>query len=231
VVVDQNLEILQFRGAVAPYLQPAPGKASLNLFNMTLPVLEFELRSLVDRAKVSRDEVRREGLHIEVGGTILTLNLEVIPVGETGSQSPFFIIAFEATSTPAPEATSENASDAARLHIAHLEKELVAAREHLQSVIDEREVANEELRSANEEIQSSNEELQSTNEELETAKEELQSTNEELTTLNEELRHANLSSAKLITTCLTSCELSISRLSWWGAICGSVVSPPPRIKL
>jgi two-component system CheB/CheR fusion protein len=192
VVVDQNLEILQFRGAVTPYLEPAAGKASLNLFNMTLPVLEFELRSLIDRAKTSRDEVRREGLQIEIGGTTHTLSLEVIPVGGTGSQSSSFIIAFEATSTAPPEATSENSGDATKLHIAHLEKELVAAREHVQSVIDEREVANEELRSANEEIQSSNEELQSTNEELETAKEELQSTNEELTTLNEELRHANL---------------------------------------
>jgi two-component system CheB/CheR fusion protein len=51
MVVDQNLEILQFRGAVTPYLQPASGKASLDLFNMTIPILEFELRSLIDRAK------------------------------------------------------------------------------------------------------------------------------------------------------------------------------------
>jgi two-component system, chemotaxis family, CheB/CheR fusion protein len=192
LLVDQNQEILQFRGAVIPYLQPASGQASLNLFSMTLPALEFELRSLIDRAKSDRGGARREGLQIEIGGATQTLNLEIIPVEGTGSQSSSFIIAFEATPATAPTTMPEAADDALGLKISQLEKELVAAREHVQSVIDEREVATEELRSANEEVQSSNEELQSTNEELETAKEELQSTNEELTTLNEELRHTNI---------------------------------------
>jgi two-component system, chemotaxis family, CheB/CheR fusion protein len=192
LVVDPNLEILQFRGAVTPYLQPASGKASLNLFSMTIPILEFELRSLIDRAKSIRTNVRREGLQIEIGGTTQMLSLEIVPVAETERETSSFIIAFEATPTDAPKAAPAAADDAQRLRNAQLEKELVANKEYLQSVIDEREVANEELRSANEEIQSSNEELQSTNEELETAKEELQSINEELTTLNEELRHTNL---------------------------------------
>ncbi len=191
VVVDQNLEILQFRGAVTPYLQPASGKASLNLFNMTPPALEFELRSLIDRATRNRGDARQEGLQVEINGSTQKLSLEVIPVEGTESQNSSFIIAFEAMPFAAPEA-AHDADDPQRLRIAELEKELVATKERLQSLIDEREVANEELRSANEEIQSSNEELQSTNEELETAKEELQSTNEELTTLNEELRHTNL---------------------------------------
>ena len=192
VVVDRNLEIVQFRGAVTPYLQPASGKASLNLFNMTIPVLEFELRALIERANSNRGNLRREGLQIETGGATQTLSLEVIPVRGTGNESAFFIIVFESTPAAAREIASESADDVQRLRIAELQSELVAAREHVQSVIDDREVANEELRSANEEIQSSNEELQSTNEELETAKEELQSTNEELITLNEELRHTNL---------------------------------------
>jgi two-component system, chemotaxis family, CheB/CheR fusion protein len=193
VVVDQNLEILQFRGAVTPYLQPASGRASLNLFSMTLPVLEFELRSLIDRAKSNRGDARQEGLEIVIGGSTQSINLEVILVGGTGSESASFIIIFEASlSAPITGASGSTDDDPRRLRVAQLEKELVAAREHVQAVVDEREVANEELRSANEEIQSSNEELQSTNEELETAKEELQSTNEELTTLDEELRHSNL---------------------------------------
>jgi two-component system CheB/CheR fusion protein len=192
IVVDKNLEILQFRGAVTPYLQPTSGKASLNLFSMTLPGLEFELRALIDQAKSDRHAVRREGLQIEMGGTNQRLGLEVIPIGGTESQGPSFIIAFPTAPAPLPAAPAEDPNDAQRLRISHLEKELAVAKEQVQSVIDEREVTNEELRSANEEIQSSNEELQSTNEELETTKEELQSTNEELTTLNEELRHTNV---------------------------------------
>ncbi|MEY2615189.1 MAG: two-component system, chemotaxis family, CheB/CheR fusion protein [Verrucomicrobiota bacterium] len=190
VLVDQNLAILQFRGLVTPYLQPATGRASLNLFSMTLPALEFDLRSLINRAKSGEGVVRRDGLHIEVAGVSQNLSLEVIPV--SGAESATFIIAFLAM-PPSPRANPpEDPDDAQRQRIAELEDELVQTKEQVQSVIDEREVANEELRSANEEIQSSNEELQSTNEELETAKEELQSTNEELTTLNEELRHTNL---------------------------------------
>jgi two-component system CheB/CheR fusion protein len=192
LVVDQNLEILQFRGAVTPYLQPASGQASLNLFSMTLPALELELRSLIDRAKSNRGRARLEGLQIEIGRSPQTLSLEIIPVDGAGSQSSSFIIAFEARPLAAPTTLPETADDALRLQLSQLEKQLVVARERVQSVIDEREVATEELRSANEEVQSSNEELQSTNEELETAKEELQSTNEELTTLNEELRHTNI---------------------------------------
>jgi two-component system, chemotaxis family, CheB/CheR fusion protein len=192
VVVDQNLEILQFRGAVTPYLKPASGRASLNLFSMTHPVMEFELRSLIDGAKSSRSAARREGLEMEIGGATQSINLEVIPVGATGSESTSFIVTFEATPSVPIKRVSGSSEDGQRLRVVQLEKELIAAREHVQAVIDDREVANEELRSANEEIQSSNEELQSTNEELETTKEELQSTNEELTTLNDELRHTNL---------------------------------------
>ena len=68
VVVDQDLEILQFRGAVTPYLQPASGKASLNLFSMTLPALEFEFRTLIDQAKNNQRGVHREGLQVDIGG-------------------------------------------------------------------------------------------------------------------------------------------------------------------
>jgi two-component system CheB/CheR fusion protein len=192
VVVDQNLEILQFRGAVTPYLQPASGKASLNLFNMTPTVLEFELRSLIERAKSTGGNVRRQGLQLEIGGATQMLSLEVVPVGEAEGPASCFIVVFEATPAATAKTTFKESDDDQRLRIGQLEKELIANKDYLQSVIDDREVANEELRSANEEIQSSNEELQSTNEELETAKEELQSINEELTTLNEELRHTNV---------------------------------------
>ncbi len=55
---------------------------------MTLPVLEFELRSLIDRAKSSRGHVRREDLQIEIGGATQRLNLEVIPAGGPKVEAP-----------------------------------------------------------------------------------------------------------------------------------------------
>src|SRR5206468_2478620 len=34
VVIDETMTVLQFRGRTAPYLEPAPGLASLDLFRM-----------------------------------------------------------------------------------------------------------------------------------------------------------------------------------------------------
>jgi len=193
VVVDEEMEILQFRGRTSAYLEPAPGAASFNLLKMAREGLLAELRTAVHAARKKDTSVRREGIPITSDGETRIVNIDVIPfVGPSSGR--YFIILFEPAQpepasksrrkkTPAPAVESKQS--------ARLKRELEATRDYLQSIIEEQEAMNEELRSANEEIQSSNEELQSTNEELETAKEELQSSNEELMTLNEELEHRN----------------------------------------
>jgi two-component system CheB/CheR fusion protein len=50
VVVNQDLDILQFRGSTGLFLEPSPGKASLNLLKMARQGLAFELRTLVHKA-------------------------------------------------------------------------------------------------------------------------------------------------------------------------------------
>ena len=45
VVVDQELDILQFRGETSLFLEHASGKASLNLLKMARPALSFEIRN------------------------------------------------------------------------------------------------------------------------------------------------------------------------------------------
>ena len=106
VVVDQNLEIFAVPRRRNSLFQPASGKASLNLFNMLLPGLEFELRSLIDRAKSGHRDVRRENLQIEIGGVLQMLSLEVIPVGRAETQAGTFIVAFAATHSRSTAATS-----------------------------------------------------------------------------------------------------------------------------
>ncbi|HKC37720.1 MAG TPA: chemotaxis protein CheB, partial [Chitinophagaceae bacterium] len=51
VLVNKDLEILRFRGAVSKYLEPAAGKASLHLMKMIKEELVFELRSVINEAK------------------------------------------------------------------------------------------------------------------------------------------------------------------------------------
>ena len=201
VVVNEDLDILQFRGHTGLYLEPAPGQASLNLPKMAREGLALDLRAAIQKARKDNAAFRKTAVPIKLNGRRVEVNIEVIPVKGPTSAERYFLVLFEEASPPKPE-TERAARKEARargatpnplqLQVARLNEELTQTKGTLQSIIEEHETTNEELKSANEEILSSNEELQSTNEELETAKEELQSTNEELTTLNEELQNRNL---------------------------------------
>ncbi|MEO8352560.1 MAG: PAS domain-containing protein, partial [Chthoniobacteraceae bacterium] len=191
LVVNDGMEIIQFRGEVAPYLKPGTGEASLNLFKMMLPSFVTELRSAIAAARKGNGKRRKYSLHLDLRGESREVTLEVLRIEPPAAKERAFVVNF-AEVPPAPALASARKRDPrGNLRADRLADELAAAQEHLQSISEEHEATSEELRSANEEIQASNEELQSTNEELETAKEELQSTNEELTTVNEELRHNN----------------------------------------
>jgi two-component system, chemotaxis family, CheB/CheR fusion protein len=203
VVIDNKMDVLQFRGEIDLYLKLAPGKASLNLFKMVRSGLLVELRAAIYQAKRQKILVRREGLQIEFGDLSRIINLEVIPFQPPQSEELYFLILFEETlptvsnlsivNSATPE-QGDNEREIVRLkqELAIANQERIATQEYLQAVIQEQEHINQDLKVANEEILSSNEELQSTNEELETAKEEIQATNEELNTTNEELRSRNL---------------------------------------
>jgi two-component system CheB/CheR fusion protein len=193
VLINDQLEILQFRGRTSPFLEPAPGSASFNILKMAREGLLAELRTAIHNARKTEQPVRRSGLRITNGGGESSVTIEVLPF-VTGLKERYHLVLFEESPLP-PQPVEKTPKKSGREketpEAERLRRELEATREYLQSIIEEQESMNEELRSANEEIQSSNEELQSTNEELETAKEELQSTNEELTTLNEELETRN----------------------------------------
>jgi two-component system CheB/CheR fusion protein len=194
VVADETMSVLQFRGRTAPYLEPAPGMASLDLFRMLREGLLADVRAAVNQAKTENVAVTRHGVRLLDGNGRRGVRIEVIPFVVPPSSARFFLILFAdlpiAGETEAPPPTPQAQAPAAE-QVAPLQQELTALREYLQSVIEEHESTNEELKSANEEILSANEELQSTNEELQTAKEESQSANEELLTVNVELNHRN----------------------------------------
>jgi two-component system CheB/CheR fusion protein len=206
VLVNADLEILQFRGDTGPYLAPAPGKASLSLLKMARKGLAVSLRAAINKARKGDATVREEGLRVESNGEVREVRLEVVPIRGSSAGAGGFLVLFQEPSPPPPAslpqgkrgrapklqanaAAEEKASEEENVRLA---QELAATREYLQSVIEQQEAANEELQSANEEAQSANEELQSINEELETSKEEIQSTNEELATVNDELQNRNV---------------------------------------
>ena len=196
VVIDPDMQIVQFRGQTGSFLEPAPGEASLNLLKMAKEGLLYGLRTALHTARKTRNWVRKDGLQVRSGSGWKPVSLEIIPLAASGRMH--YLVLFDDQSRGEQVASAKRAAPEApapkraqKTQVDFLQRELAASREYLQSIIQELEAANEELQSANEEILSSNEELQSTNEELDTAKEELQSTNEELNTVNEELHGRN----------------------------------------
>jgi two-component system, chemotaxis family, CheB/CheR fusion protein len=195
VIIDEGLEILQFRGALGPYIEPASGKASLHLLKMARKELAPELRTAVNQAKKNHGPVKRKSVEFRRNGQTKAVNISVEPLGASGESGQYLVL-FERT---APAMTLSK-SVAVKLRgvgtakgaTAQLRRELSAAEEHIRSLVETKEASDEEYQSANEEILSANEELQSTNEELETSKEELQSANEELNTVNDELHNRNV---------------------------------------
>jgi two-component system, chemotaxis family, CheB/CheR fusion protein len=196
IVVNEEMEIVEFRGKTGPYLEPAAGQPTFSLSKMAREGLLVDLRAALKAAAKENSRVRKEGVHVRSNGGTLEINLEVFPLQIQGTGERFSIIVFQ-EGTPAPGKDRGNSTSASKRknfdsrENERLKREIAQLRDQLQVLIEEQETTNEESRSANEEALSANEELQSTNEELETAKEELQSTNEELTTLNEELQNRN----------------------------------------
>ncbi|MBK1732289.1 chemotaxis protein CheB [Thiococcus pfennigii] len=193
VIVSRDLEILYFHGETGPYMDPAPGAATLNLIKLAHQDLAVELRTSLHKALRTGQEVYRPGVRYRRNGVRAEINLRILPM-RTGDEIDHLMVLFEEVSLitdaePATDAAARAGDD--RPRVADLERELAVTREQLQAIIAELEGTNEARQAANEEIQSANEELQSANEELETAKEELQSTNEELATVNDELEGRN----------------------------------------
>jgi two-component system CheB/CheR fusion protein len=191
VVINENLEVLHFRGRTSPFLEPATGAASLSLMRLARPELHVDLRRAIQDAQASDAQVSVAS-KLTDEDLVHTFQLDVIPLVDPQTRSKCLLLLFHephASERALPRAVSGDSPSQAEHRILDLERELLLTKEYLQETIEELEGANEEMQSSNEELQSSNEEMQSTNEELETSKEEMQSTNEELTTVNEELQN------------------------------------------
>ncbi|MEO5693116.1 MAG: chemotaxis protein CheB, partial [Usitatibacter sp.] len=171
VVINQDLEILQFRGDTSPFLRPPPGKASHNLIKMLREGLMVAVRGAVSRARRDQLPTREEGLKVRSNGGWRAVDIVVLPLKGASAGGGSLLVLFEEPSqsvearvrlldaeamvqrSPGPDE-----GDVAK-ELIRLKQELSATRDYLQSVIEQQEAANEELQSANEEVQSSNEEL------------------------------------------------------------------------
>ena len=192
VVIDQKGDIIYLHGRTAGYLEPAPGKARLNIYNMACKGIRHLVNVAVRKAISHNTEVIMDNALSPSGKETRKVELTVKPVPSLVPGQNYCLVIFREVMVHKVQEKNDEAAECyeadqeSRLEL--LAQELNSVRENLQDTIEELEISNEELVSSNEELQSTNEELQSTNEELETSKEELQSLNEELLTVNAELQ-------------------------------------------
>jgi two-component system CheB/CheR fusion protein len=194
VVIDEKMQVKQFRGQTDLFLEHTPGPATFNLIQLARTNLVPDLRATIRRSIKTGKPARTERAKVTLRGKNYEINIQVVPFKIAGVHEEWYLVIFDETARriKADRLLQPLGKAGALREVTELRRELAASKQSLQAVIEEHEATNEELKASNEEVESSNEELQSTNEELETAKEELQSTNEELTTLNEELSNRNL---------------------------------------
>jgi two-component system CheB/CheR fusion protein len=194
VVINKDMEIIQFRGNASLYLTHPQGKASLSIFKMMRAEFAMELRSAIQLAVKTKQRVHKSGIEIKIDSIARVMSLNVCPLRIEWDE-PLFLIVFEFREQIVKfienEKERKNGSSLKDLKIKKLIQELNNARTEMQAVIESQEAAYEELQVANEEIVSTSEEFQTLNEELETSKEEIEASNEELISTNEELHMRN----------------------------------------
>ncbi len=189
VLVNENGDILYISGRTGKYLEPAVGKANMNIFAMLRPGFENDFAIAFRKAVRNKEAVVLHQVKIGTNGGTISLNVTIHWISKPEPLNGKLLIIFtdvpQLANTKLPE--KKGRKTVASIREAELEKELQHTREEMQNITEEMQTSQEELKSTNEELQSTNEELQSTNEELTTSKEEMQSLNEELQTVNAEL--------------------------------------------
>ncbi|MFU8844417.1 MAG: chemotaxis protein CheB [Bacteroidales bacterium] len=190
VLVNENGDILYVSGHTGKYLEPAVGKANMNIFAMLREGLRNEFHHTFLQAISQSEPIVLYNLIVGTNGSKRKVNITMQRINNPEPIKGTVMVVF----TDVPEMTETNPQATSitepldNTRESEIARQLQQARVERQSFIEQMQASQEELKSANEELQSSNEELQSTNEELTSSKEEMQSLNEELQTVNAELQ-------------------------------------------
>jgi two-component system CheB/CheR fusion protein len=192
VVINNLLDIVQFKGDTTRFLTPPTGKATFNILKMARPEIAFELREAITQTMASEKETIKKGVELKIDNQLQQVELNIIPFNISPGPLLMLVVFTTHALTSANTIKPEKGSSAQKtITIKKLRDELTSLRLQLVTVIEEKDKANQVLQEASEEILASNEEFQSMNEEMETSKEEIESANQELITTNQELQTRN----------------------------------------
>jgi two-component system CheB/CheR fusion protein len=144
VVLDNELNVVQFRGDTSPYLVPPQGRASLNLLKMLREGLLVGVRGALHQAAHERKTVRQQGLRVRTEAGIRRVDIVAMPIVTDGGLNGVVLL-FERPGEGAAAQARQKISDTkARKRTkdepetadeeAHrLRQELASTREYLQS--------------------------------------------------------------------------------------------------
>jgi two-component system CheB/CheR fusion protein len=189
ILCNDKGDILYISGRTGKYLEPAVGKANLNVLAMAREGLRYDLSRIFNAALREERTITVRGVKVGTNGGTQSVDVTAQRLTEPRDlRGTVMIVIADSPAAAAPTKPGRSRRVAESTKVSELEQELQRAREEVQTTREEMQTSQEELKSTNEELQSTNEELQSTNEELTTSKEEMQSLNEELQTVNHELQ-------------------------------------------
>jgi len=85
IVVNDQMEIVQFQGKTGAYLEPASGHPTFSLSKMAREGLLVDLRAALSAVKKTNAAARKEGVQIQSEGKTREVDLEVVPLRGQGA--------------------------------------------------------------------------------------------------------------------------------------------------
>src|SRR5262249_43240220 len=130
ILCNEKGDILYISGRAGKYLEPAVGKANLNIFAMAREGLRYEMTNAFSSAVPEQRVVTVHGLRVGTNGGTQTVDLTVQKLNEPKELRGTVVIVIADVATPPP---AEKASKVRRAHdnrrMAEVEVELQRARE------------------------------------------------------------------------------------------------------
>ena len=109
VVVNEALDIIQFRGETGLFLQPKPGKATLNLLAFIKPELTLPVQQCLRTAQHTHQPARMEAMLLHRSSE-RPCSISVYPLTHPGQQHHFLIIFREMIDLVSPAAALHHAT-------------------------------------------------------------------------------------------------------------------------
>jgi two-component system CheB/CheR fusion protein len=110
-IINDAGNVVYIHGRTGKFLEPAEGKASVNIVEMARPGLRAELAMTIRQVTTHKQEVTHRGLHVQYNGGQLYLNMTVKPILEQIAMRGLMMVTFDETDAPAKPRNRETKAD------------------------------------------------------------------------------------------------------------------------